>query len=152
MSKTKHFPIGVLSWTSLAIILSTGILEMASPAGVFLSWGYIVGILLVLNSGNKRNITVAVLLSLAFVCVSFFRIQDEASLLTIILTRVYALIGICFMGYFVIRYLRRETQEANEKTLMAGIFSHGTQGIILTKQTGEIVMVNPFAENRRTEG
>ncbi|GCC50480.1 hypothetical protein SanaruYs_06950 [Chryseotalea sanaruensis] len=146
MRNKENFSFGVLSWVSLIVILSTGILEMVSPEGVFLSWGYIVGVLVALMSEKKRDIIISVILSLIFVSISFFRIEDEAELLTILITRSYALIGLGFMGYFVLRYIKRELKTANEKTLMAGIFSHGTQGIILTKQNGEIVMVNPFAE------
>lgn len=146
MSNKKYFSVSMLGWVSLTIILSTGILEFASPEGVFLSWGYIVGVLVALMSENKRDIIISVLLSLVFVSFSFFRIEGEVALRTILITRSYALVGLGFMGYFVIRYIKREVKTANEKTLMAGIFSHGTQGIILTKETGEIVMVNPFAE------
>lgn len=146
MSNRKYFSVGILSWASLLIILITGILEWISPEGVFLSWGYIVGVLLALMSENKRDIIISVLLSLFFVSISFFRIEDEAELRTILITRSYALVGLGFMGYFVLRYIKREIRVVNDKTLMAGIFSHGTQGIILTKQNGEIVMVNPFAE------
>lgn len=146
MSNQKYFSVSVLSWVSLVIILSTGTLELVSPEGVFLSWGYMVGVLVALMSENKRDTIISVLLCILFVSASFFRIENEAALRTILMTRLYALVGLCFMGYFVTRYIKREMKAAHEKTLMAGIFSHGTEGIILTKQTGEIVMVNPFAE------
>lgn len=146
MRNRNLISIGMLSWISLAVIFTTGILELVSPEGVVLSWGYIVGVLLTLMSRNQRDTFIAVLLSLAFISTSFFRIEDEATFRTILITRSYALIGLCFMGYFVTHYIRREIKDTNEKTLMAGIFSHGTQGIILTKGNGEIVMVNPFAE------
>ena len=146
MRTKKYFSFGILSWISFAIILSTGILEWVSPEGVVLSWGYIVGVLVALMSENKRDIIISVLLSLIFLSVSFFRIEDEAAFRTFLITRSYALVGLGFMGYFVMRYITREMKTANEKTLMAGIFSHGTQGIILTNEAGEIVMVNPFTE------
>jgi PAS domain S-box-containing protein len=146
MSSKKYFSVKILSWVSLIIILSTGLLEWVSPEGVFLSWGYIVGVLMVLMSESKRDTIISILLSILFVSVSFFRIEDEAALRTILITRSYALLGLGFMSYFVLRYIKKELRISNEKTLMAGIFSHGTQGIILTKQNGEIVMVNPFAE------
>lgn len=146
MTNKKYFSVGMLSWISLTIILITGLLELVSPEGVFLSWGYMIAVLMALMSENKRDIIISVLLSLVFVGISFFRIEDEAALRTILITRAYALIGLGFISYFVMRYVTREMKAANEKTLMAGIFSHGTQGIILTRQTGEIVMVNPYAE------
>ncbi len=146
MSNKKYFSVGILSWISFAIIISTGTLELVSPAGVVLSWGYIIGVLVALMSESKRHTIISALLSLGFLTLYFFRIEDEAALRTILITRLYSVVGLGFMGYFLIRYIKREMKAANEKTLMAGIFSHGTQGIILTKDTGEIVMVNPFAE------
>ncbi|MBL7858443.1 MAG: PAS domain S-box protein [Cyclobacteriaceae bacterium] len=146
MGNIKTLSGGILRWLSLTIILSTGFLELVSPEGVFLSWGYIVGVLVALISENKGDIILSVMLSLVFVSISFFRIEDAAALRTILITRAYALLGLGFMGYFVVRYIKREMKTVNEKTLMSGIFSHGTQGIILTRQTGQIVMVNPFAE------
>lgn len=146
MRNNKYFSVNTLSWISLVLIVTTGLLELKSPEGVFLSWGYMIGILVALMSKNRQNIIITVLLSLAFVSVSFFRIEDDVAVRTILMTRVYALIGLGFMGYFVLRYIKHEVKVENEKTLMAGIFSNGTQGIILTNESGGIVMANPFAE------
>ncbi len=146
MKNKKLFNIDLLSWISFVLILGTGLLELLSPEGVFLSWGYVVGVLLTLISEKKRDIIIAALLSVVFISVSIVRIEDEAALRTIVLTRFYALVGLGFMGYFVMRYIKRDMIASNEKTLMAGIFLHGTQGIILTNEKGEIVMVNSFAE------
>lgn len=51
-----------------------------------------------------------------------------------------------FTGYYMVRYIKRKMRDSNEKNLMTGIFLYGTQGIILTQEAGQIVMVNPFAE------
>lgn len=61
----------------------------------------------------------------------------------------FLLLSICafgFIGYYVMRYIKQELKSANEKNLLAGIFLHGTQGIILANDASQIVMVNPFAE------
>ncbi len=146
MNSKKYFSISILSWISWAVILITGSLEVVGPEGIFLTWGYIVGVLMVLMSEHRRDITISVLFSLVFVSISFFHIEDEEELRTILFTRAYTLVGLGFMGYYVLRYIKRGMKAVNDKSLMAGIFSHATQGIILTNQTGEIVMVNPFAE------
>ena len=59
---------------------------------------------------------------------------------------VYACIGLGIILLFVLRAIYRESKAENSKAQMEGIFSHGTQGIILTDQHGNIVLMNPFSE------
>src|SRR4051812_1027074 len=122
-----------LRYASLGIILITGILEYSSPAGVYLSWGYMVGMLLSLVSGKWLDVVLSTMLSLIFVISSFFRIEDRTDIEIILLARTYAVLGFVFVSFFLVRYLRRERRAAAEKSLMAGIFSHGTQGIFVTE-------------------
>lgn len=140
------FSKSVPTYASITIILATGILEFNSPPGVFLSWGYIVGMLLSLMSGKSRDVIISTTLSLLFVVSSFFRMEDQAQIEIFLLTRVYAVVGYVFISFFMLRYIKRESRADSEKSLMAGIFSHGTQGIVLTGITGDIVMVNPYIE------
>jgi PAS domain S-box-containing protein len=62
------------------------------------------------------------------------------------LSTICALVGCMFVAFFLLRYISRERKASGDKSLMAGIFSHGTQGILLTDVSGKIIMVNPFTE------
>ncbi len=139
------FSIDLVSKASFIIIVSTGLLELFFTEKVLLSSGYIIGVLLALLSRERSNVIIAVILALIFVGISFARVDDEM-FKTVLITRAYALVGLSVSGYFILRFLRRETKTRNQQLLMSGIFSHGTQGIVLARLTGEIVMVNPFAE------
>jgi hypothetical protein len=146
MRTKKYFSFGILSWLSFAIILITGALEFYSPNGVFLSWGFVVSVFLTRVAGTKRDTIIAMLLSLVFILFSFFRIENDVDFKTALLTRFYSIVGLGFTGYFILRFIKREAKYENERTLMAGIFFNGTEGIMLAKSTGEIVMANPYAE------
>lgn len=146
MKGKKLLNIDMLCWLSFTIIVTTGVLEIYSPNGTFLTWGYIVGVLLTVISNNKRAIIISVLLSIFFVGLSFVRMQHDVEFKTAVLTQAYSLVGLGFTGYVVLRFITREAKSRNERMLMAEIFSKGTQGIILAKSTGEIVMANPYAE------
>ncbi len=108
--------------------------------------GYIVGVLLTSLSGNQRDIMISIFLSLLFVAFSFFSIENEVEFKTALLTHAYSLAGIGFTGYLLLRFIKREAKSRNERVLMDGIFFNGTEGIILAKSSGDIVMANPCAE------
>ncbi len=136
-----------LSTSGFILILATGILESLSPAGVFLSWGYIIGIFLTMMSNRKSYIIAAAILTAMIMIFLFSQIADAEQRNIALLNRTYAFLGIGTMMFFLLRVIRRETDAENNKTQMEGIFSFGTQGIILADaKDGKIVLVNPFTE------
>lgn len=135
-----------LNLLSLGIILFTGALESRNPHGGFLLWGYVVGILLTLMTNQRRYIATAFILSVVLILISFLQIQDEDSFESLLLSRAYGAVGLCITLLFVLVAVARERLSAKAKAQMTAIFSHGTQGIILTKIDGSIILVNPFTE------
>lgn len=131
---------------STVIILTTAAVEYFGPAGTFLSWGYMVVIFITMTSGYRGPTLLAILLSTFFVAASVFYLQDDIPRRVLLLNRGYAFIGIAIAAWVAFRVLRREARAHHNKTQMEGIFSHGTQGIILMREDGAIVLGNPFSE------
>ena len=131
---------------STLTILSAAAIEYYGPAGMFLSWGYVVVIFITMTFGHRGPTVLAIFLSILFVTASIFYLQEDAPHRVVLLNRGYALIGIAVTSWVVLRVLRREKHAQNNKTQMEGIFSHGTQGIILMRNDGAIVRGNPFSE------
>lgn len=144
LKRTVSFRLSVIGF---CIILATAILEYLSPQGVYLSWGYIVGLFLTMASRRKMLIITAAVLGVILILLPFFYIKENEPLITVILDRTYSCIGLGITGLLIFRIVNQEVKSEYVKTQMAGIFSHGTQGIILfTAKEKEIVMVNPFSE------
>ena len=129
------------------VVILTAILEFLSPRGVFITWGYFLGVLLTIPNNSKRNTINASLLSGFFISLSLFYLYGEAGSTILVLNRLYAFGGLIIVTLIAVRTIFSDKTAEEEKTLMAGIFSHGTEGIILTNGKFEIVLLNPFAEN-----
>src|SRR4051812_46828776 len=54
--------------------------------------------------------------------------------------------GFVLTLFFVFLSIGNYVKSENNKSLMAGIFTHGTQGILLCDHTGKTVLINPFFE------
>jgi hypothetical protein len=65
---------GLLNLLSLIIIVGTGLLEYFSRLGILLTWGYLVGIVLMAVSGKKIHAFLALALSLFFIIFYRFRV------------------------------------------------------------------------------
>jgi len=136
----------VLNGLSIVIILLTGALEFQNPQGGFLLWGYIVGILLTIITNKRVYIISAFILSVIFILISFSQISKDEAIEKMVLTQTYEGVGLAITLLFVLVAMVRERKTAKVKAQMAAIFSHGIQGIILFKEDGSIVLVNPFTE------
>src|SRR4051812_7562954 len=58
----------------------------------------------------------------------------------------YVAAGFLMTLFFVLLSVLNQVRSANNKSLMAGIFTYGTQGIVLCDDKGKVVLINPFFE------
>lgn len=136
---------GLLNFLSLIIIVCTGLLEYFSHLEILLTWGYLVGIVLTAVSGKKLHAFLALALSLFFIAFALLVFPDVTA--DLINTRTYSVIGLCVTTFLVLLVIERRTKAEDFKAKITGIFSYGTQGIILTDQAGKIILVNTFIEH-----
>lgn len=131
---------------SLLMIFITALIEYFSPKGVVLSWGYIIAVFFTTQSKKNTYAIIVFVISIICILLTFTYQLHSVVYQTFLINRVYALIGLIITLYIAIRVINHSILSESNRSLMEGIFSHGTETIILTKQNGEIVLVNPYIE------
>ena len=135
-----------LNILSFAIILATAILEMCYPSVAFLRFGYLIGLTVTVASDSRRYAVWAVLLAVLLIITTYVYQGDHEAFKNVVFSRGYLGAGLCIIAFLVILAIQRKVKAEDYRTQMAGIFAYGTQGIILTNEDGEIVLVNPYTE------
>lgn len=119
-------------------------MEYMAPSGVFIAWGYILSVLLTLPV-RSRLVTLVISISGATIMLySMIYPQTDIDFTILIMNRAHALAGLIIITVFVLVWIRKRKGEEDEKNLMEGIFSNGTEGIILVDETDKIILANPF--------
>lgn len=132
---------------SFGVIVLTGVLEFISPSGVFMESGYTIAVLLTFYSEGKTTSIIAAAASAIVICCSIFFLHAGEDLATVALNHCNSLIGVLVSLFFVLYFknMRDKTEESTKQ--MTALFSFATEGIILTNRSGQIVLVNPTAED-----
>lgn len=146
MFSLKHISKNFLSHLGLAIVLLTGILEINSPVGVFITWGYITGIFLTVRSDRKSDTVLAGILAFFLVLMTAVHMYGGIDSKILLFNCLYALAGVVITSCYVVRLVGSKVKEQYDKAQMESIFTYGTQGIILFNGEGRILLANPFAE------
>ncbi len=146
MNDNKPLHTIIFHWIGFGVILTTGVLEYFSPHAVFLSGGYVLGVLLTIFSKHNRYIFFSMGLSFSLIAFALIQTRNKSDFEIQLIPQAYTCLGLVITALFGLQIVNREIRSANSKSLMAGIFSYGTQGIILTNERGDIILVNPFSE------
>jgi PAS domain S-box-containing protein len=72
--------------------------------------------------------------------------EDKSDITKALLSQVYSLFVILFAVVIIFFLKRFQERISYEKTHMASLFENATEGILLTNNAGDIVLVNPAAE------
>ncbi len=132
---------------SLLIIAASGLIEFYSPPGIYAGCGYTIAIMLTLYSESKRTTILTATGAVGVILLSVFFLHRQEDFYIANINHVFSLTGV-IIAMFIVRYVK-EIQEKAEKDnkQMVSLFNNSTEGIILTKSTGIIVMANPHANN-----
>lgn len=137
----------ILAYLSLLIIPLSLVLELYSGTGVYVGSGYTIAVILTLYArGNKATIAAAVVCIL-LILFSVFYLHPAEHLYVVSVNSMLSLTAVSVAMFFVlyIKDMQRKA-EAHYKQLDS-LFSHATEGVILANGSGEILLVNPFAED-----
>lgn len=114
--------------------------------GVSNSVGYVLVVLVTLwFSWGHRLVTWAGVVATIVVVAGFF-VVDNVMEPPVFLNRVMAMITIWVSVIFAIRYRKLFEQEEVQKRQLEALFENATEGMIFTNSQGQVVRVNPAAE------
>lgn len=135
-----------LSALSAFIIMISAVIESYSPAGVYLGCGYIIAIMLTLYSDSKLNSIIATVASSIVILFSVFYLHEGEDFMIVTVNHLCSLVGVIVAMFFVLFVKKLQAQADSVNKQHASLFANATEGILLVKRNGEIVMANPSAE------
>lgn len=137
----------VLAYIGILLIPLSFLLELYSGYGVYVGCGYTLAVLLTFYH-NTRYITIVVTISaILMLLYSVLYLHDSEPFYAVTVNSMLSLTAVTLSSFFIlyIKGLQRKAEEYNKQ--VSSLFSHATEGVILTNAKGEIILVNPFAED-----
>lgn len=140
----KEKPFNVILFCSV-VTVSTAVLQYLYPQFSFLDGGLITAILLTIFLKNDLYTKIFGFVSLALIVVSTFYPNESMSRQQVIMQHLFSGI-IALLTMISVLYVKKlyGSIESDQQQVTA-LFEHATEGIILTNQRGEIVLINPAA-------
>jgi PAS domain S-box-containing protein len=140
----KEKPFNVLLFCSV-ITLSTAVLQYLYPQFSFLDGGLITAILLTIFLQKDLYTKIFGFVSIALIVVSTFYPNDYMERQQVIMQHLFSGI-IAVLTMISVLYVKRLYGSIeSDKHQVTALFEHATEGIILTNQRGEIILINPAA-------
>lgn len=142
----RHFDKYMISALSMGLILLSLFIEYITPVGLYIGSGYVIAVMLTLFSGGQRDSVFIAILSCLAVLFTVFFINTRDDFYIATMNHTVSLVAVVITMFFVLHVKQLQTKFEEENKQVGSLFSHATEGIILTNRSGEIVLVNPFAE------
>jgi len=141
----KIKPINIVLLCSF-IAVSTGILQFLEPDNSFYNYGLALVILMTVFLTKEIYTWIFGIMSILMVVLSAFYHHPASTAREIFIEHLFTGVIIIFSMATII-YIKKlyRSVESDERQLNA-LFEHATEGIILTNQSGQIVLINPAAE------
>ena len=130
----------------ICVLLMIGmtIVKFAYPGMIYSNSGFVLIILLTILLKDDMYTQVFGLSSIAIIFFSMLyshNITDTSVVIPHLLS-----IGVLVLSMFIVLYIKRLYKSIDrEKQYMNALFEYATEGIILTNEQGEIVLINPAA-------
>lgn len=142
----KEKPFNVLLFCSV-VTVSTAVLQYLYPQFSFLDGGLITAILLTIFLQNDLYTKIFGFVSILLIVVSTFYPNEYMNRQQVIMQHLFSGI-IAVLTMIAVLYVKKlYGSSESDKQQVTALFEHATEGIILTNQKGEIVLINPAALN-----
>jgi PAS domain S-box-containing protein len=140
----KEKPFNVVLFCSV-VTVSTAVLQYLYPQFSFLDGGLITAILLTIFLKEDIYTKIFGFVSIGLVVVSAFYPHDGMDRQQVIMQHLFSGI-IAVLTMISVLYVKKLYGSIeSDKHQVTALFEHATEGIILTNQRGEIVLINPAA-------
>jgi PAS domain S-box-containing protein len=140
----KEKPFNVLLFCSV-VTISTAVLQYLYPQFSFLVGGLITAILLTIFLQNDLYTKIFGAVSLVLIIVATFYPNDIMTRQQMIMQQMFSGIIVLLIMISVLYVKKLYGFTESDKQQVTALFEHATEGIILTNQKGEIVLINPAA-------
>src|ERR1700737_4093050 len=140
----KEKPLNILIFCSI-LIVSSAVLQLLNPGYSFFYGGYIIATLLTIFLKEVKYTKLTGLVSVLLIGITAFYPHENMNRQQVVMQHLFSVVIIILTTVSVIykKTLYRSI-ESDERQLNA-LFENATEGIILTNQKGEIILVNPAA-------
>jgi PAS domain S-box-containing protein len=140
----KEKPFNVLLFCSV-VTVSTAVLQYLYPQFSFLDGGLITAILLTIFLQKDLYTKIFGFVSITLIVVSTFYPNEYMERQQIIMQHLFSGI-IAVLTMISVLYVKKLYGSIeSDKQQVTALFEHATEGIILTNQRGEIILINPAA-------
>jgi PAS domain S-box-containing protein len=140
----KEKPFNVLLFCSI-VTITTAVLQYLYPQFGFLDGGLITAILLTIFLKDDLYTKIFGFVAIALIVVSTFYPNDNMDRQQVIMQHLFSGI-IAVLTMISVLYVKKLYGSIEyDKQQVTALFEHATEGIILTNQRGEIVLINPAA-------
>lgn len=140
----KEKPLNVILFSGI-VVICTGVLQYLNPEFSFFDGGLITAILLTVFLSNDRYTIFFGVISIVLVTISIFYPHEDMSFRQVLMQHLFSAV-LMLLTTIAVLYVKRlyRSMETDQRQVTA-LFEYATEGIILTNQKGEIVLVNPAA-------
>jgi PAS domain S-box-containing protein len=140
----KEKPFNVLLFCSV-VTVSTAVLQYLYPQFSFLVGGLITAILLTIFLKKDLYTKIFGVVSLVLIVVATFYPNDAMTRQQVIMQQLFSAIIVLLTIISVLYVKKLYGSIESDQQQVTALFEHATEGIILTNQKGEIVLINPAA-------
>ena len=140
----KEKPLNVILFCAV-VTLCTGVLQFLYPQFSFLDGGLITAILLTVFLKDDLYTKIFGFISIALIVVSTFYPNEFMTRQQVIMQHLFSGI-IAVLTMISVLYVKKLYGSIeSDKQQVTALFEYATEGIILTNQKGEIILINPAA-------
>ncbi len=146
MLKADQYTIKIFT-AAIALSIVIFIIDLMTPLGVADAISYVLVVLLTIWMQGVLYTYIMALAAIALTVIGFLLSPPNDTMLSIaIANRALAIGGIVLSGWVILRFKKSEEVGRKNKEGLAALFQYATEGLLISNSRGEMVMVNPKAE------
>lgn len=127
------------------VIICTAVLQYVNPTYSFFDGGFIAAILLTVFVNQDRYTQLFGGISILLIFISTLYPHGSMSRQQVLLQHLFSLLVVVLASIFVLYIKKLYRSIESEQHQVTALFEHATEGIVLTNESGKIVLLNPAA-------
>lgn len=129
----------------IAVLAGAAILEVAGYHELYIAGLLCLAVILTYFTGKRWCASLTAALAISLVIIPYF-VTPGTDLSESIINRGSSLLGVVLTYILTIHLLGVKKQADQDMRHMNSLFTHATEGIIITNKNREIILANPYAE------